>query len=50
MAEETWITPDLAHDAIAHGTGKGVRIAILDSGIESNHPALANMQLRDDVV
>jgi subtilisin family serine protease len=27
-----------------------VRIAILDSGVESNHPALADLQLSDDVV
>lgn len=47
---ETWISPDQAADALNTGTGKGVRIAILDSGVESNHPDLAGLHLRDDLV
>ncbi len=31
------------------GTGKGVRIAVLDSGVDAGHPALAGLRLRDDV-
>lgn len=34
---------------LQHATGKGVRIAILDSGVEVTHPALAGLALRDDV-
>ncbi|MEJ6571952.1 MAG: S8 family serine peptidase [Akkermansiaceae bacterium] len=50
MAEKTWISPDQAREAISSGTGKDVRIAILDSGIEIDHPALAGLQLSDDIV
>jgi subtilisin len=30
-----WISPEEAVEALRHGTGRGVRIAVLDSGIES---------------
>lgn len=50
MAEETWISPEQARDALTSGTGKGVRIAILDSGVEISHPDLAGLTLSDDVV
>jgi subtilisin family serine protease len=35
--------------AIEKGTGAGVRIAVIDSGIEVSHPDLAGLQLADDV-
>lgn len=44
-----WISPDEAADAIRRGRGKGVRIAILDSGVEAAHPALGGLALADDV-
>ena len=44
-----WISPDEAAAAIARGRGKGVRIAILDSGVEADHPALGGLALADDV-
>jgi len=50
MPEETWISPDQALSAIKRGTGRGVRIAILDSGVETSHPELQNMALSDDVI
>jgi subtilisin family serine protease len=52
--------PTLTHDpgpfrleearrALAEGTGKGVRIAVIDSGVEIDHPALAGLTLVDDL-
>ncbi|HSI86215.1 MAG: S8 family serine peptidase [Candidatus Methylacidiphilales bacterium] len=38
-----------ARQALADGSGKGVRIAVLDSGIETAHPALAGLELSDDL-
>lgn len=31
------------------GTGRGVKIAVIDSGIELSHPAMANLRLVDDI-
>jgi subtilisin family serine protease len=44
-----WITPDNAKAAILDGTGKGIKVAVLDTGIEAVHPGLARMKLLDDV-
>ena len=44
-----WITPEEAREAIQRGRGKGIRIALLDSGVEANHPALRGLELVDDV-
>ena len=44
-----WISPGEAAAAIRRGRGKGVRIAILDSGVEADHPALGGLVLADDV-
>ena len=38
-----------AREALASGTGAGIRIAVIDSGIEASHPALEGLILRDDV-
>lgn len=46
---KSWITPQGALAAIQRGRGAGVRIAILDSGVETSHPALAHLKLADDV-
>lgn len=40
---------DVEH-ALRKGEGAGIRIAILDSGIEANHPGLTQLKLRDDIV
>jgi subtilisin len=40
---------DEARRALEKGTGKGVRIAVIDSGIEIDHPALAGIKLLDDL-
>jgi subtilisin family serine protease len=47
---ENWISVDKARAAITSGSGKGVRIAVLDSGIESSHPGLRGLVLEDDLV
>jgi subtilisin family serine protease len=44
-----WIQLDDAKHALAHGTGRGVKIAVIDSGIETSHPALRGIQLADDI-
>jgi subtilisin len=44
-----WITPEDAIEAIQRGSGRGVKIAVLDSGIEASHPALNGLQLLDDI-
>jgi len=38
-----------ARKALTNGTGKGVRIAVLDSGIEIDHPELVSLRLIDDL-
>lgn len=44
-----WITPEDALAAIRVGRGRGVKIAILDSGVEASHPALGGLALVDDI-
>ena len=46
---KTWITPEEAVIAIRDGRGRGVKIAILDSGVEASHPALGGLELVDDI-
>lgn len=36
-------------EAARSGSGEGVRVAVIDSGIEAGHPRLANLRLRDSV-
>ncbi|HVF71801.1 MAG TPA: S8 family serine peptidase [Chthoniobacterales bacterium] len=38
-----------ARRALKEGTGKGVRIAVIDSGVETDHPALSGLSLVDDL-
>jgi subtilisin len=44
-----WISPAEAAEAIRLGTGRGIRIAVLDSGIEWSHPALGAARRADDI-
>jgi subtilisin len=44
-----WISPDEARAAIREATGEGVKIAILDTGVEVMHPGLDGMKLLDDI-
>jgi subtilisin family serine protease len=45
-----WISPEQAADAMERGDGRSVRIAVLDSGIESSHPNFSGRRLYDDLV
>jgi subtilisin len=45
-----WISPEQAAAAIREGDGSGVRIAVLDSGIEIGHSDFRGRELDDDLV
>lgn len=49
MGVNTWPTLDDARSFLRNGTGRGVKIAVLDSGIEPNHPLLDGLTLTDDL-
>ncbi len=44
-----WLTLERARTALVEGRGAGVRIAVIDSGIEVGHPSLIGLALSDDV-
>jgi len=44
-----WLSPDDVTALLEAGTGRGVRVAIIDSGVELTHARLAGLTLRDDV-
>ena len=46
---ESWLTLEQARTYLRKGNGRGIRIAVLDSGIEAGHPALKTMRLADDL-
>jgi subtilisin family serine protease len=43
----SWITLDEAREAAANGDGAGVKVAIIDSGVEIDHPALDGLSITD---
>ena len=45
-----WISPAQAAEAMERGDGRGVRVAVLDSGIETSHPYFSGRHLHDDLV
>jgi subtilisin len=45
-----WITPEQAAAAMRRGRGRGVRIALLDSGVEWNHDDLRGAVPAEDLV
>lgn len=51
LASSPTIWPDLetARAALRSGTGEGIKVAIIDSGIDLSHAALAGLQLEDDI-
>lgn len=44
-----WPDRDYARNALRDGDGRGVKVAIIDSGVEVTHPGLHGLQLEDDV-
>jgi subtilisin len=44
-----WVTPGEALEAIRTGTGKGIKVAVLDSGVESSHAVFEGMSFTDDL-
>lgn len=46
-----WRNPELVERVLASGDGAGVRIAIIDSGIDTSHPdpLIQNLELKDDL-
>lgn len=50
MVADSVLRTELADEALRHGDGAGVRIAVLDTGIEIAHPVFGGMALDDDVV
>jgi subtilisin family serine protease len=45
----TWPTLDEARHWLNTGRGQGIKVAVLDSGIEAGHPGLYGLRLEDDV-
>ena len=44
-----WLTPTEARARLVSGRGRGIKIAVLDSGIDLTHPRLAGLALADDL-
>lgn len=49
MNSPPWIAPRDAREALATRQGAGVRVAVIDSGIETSHPALEGARIEDDL-
>lgn len=43
-----WLTADQAHDAIINGDGDGIKVAIIDSGIDFDHPDLSGARIENN--
>ena len=48
-AAHTWPALDEAAEFLRSGRGRGVRVAVLDSGIEAAHPLMQSVSLADDL-
>ncbi|MEM7699182.1 MAG: S8 family serine peptidase [Verrucomicrobiota bacterium] len=44
-----WIDLDTARKGFADADGEGIKVAVIDSGIDADHPALEGLVLADDV-
>ena len=52
QADDTvlWPSLDQARSVLEDSDGSGIKIAVIDSGIETSHPDLGGLQLEDDLV
>lgn len=48
-AVRIWPLIDEARRALQHGTGAGIKVAVLDSGVEFGHPFLEGARVADDL-
>ncbi len=48
-AVDRWPSLEEAREAAKKGTGAGVRVAVIDSGIDASHPRLAALKVADSV-
>lgn len=48
-ANRPWITPEQAAEAILSGDGTGVRVAVIDSGVDEKHPRLAGLEVIESI-
>jgi len=46
---KTWLSLEQARHYLQHGTGRGIKVAVLDSGVEAANPALGGLNLADDL-
>jgi subtilisin family serine protease len=44
-----WIQLHEAERAVAEGTGRDIKIAVIDSGLEPSHPMLSGLKIADDI-
>ncbi|MCB1077155.1 MAG: S8 family serine peptidase [Verrucomicrobiae bacterium] len=49
FSDSAWPSPDQALAALREGSGEGIRIAVIDSGVDFSHPALATAHRGDDI-
>jgi subtilisin family serine protease len=48
--DAAWLSPSQAGSHLDIGSGEGIRVAVIDSGVEFSHPALKDLTIADDVV
>lgn len=49
LSPVTWPPLEEARRALLQGDGSGVKVAIIDSGVDTGHPALRGVELADEV-
>ena len=48
-ADDPWPSYAEISEALRNGTGKGVKVAVIDSGVEASHPRLSGLSISDSV-